>query len=215
MQHNTKLLYGLTGALLGFTLGGATAFLFVSSAVDGDGLGVFFLMVVWGPVGLIAGTVLGVMFALRVLRYVRENQQGKHIKRSNSLLVLGCVLAVPILDAAMVWNGNQYQYPPSNQQLLNNFRFHHAQLDELAQMKLLDKGLMQVRADWTQPLNPRTVGISPERIAVYRFLLLCAGMHQGLGAERMSGVDFTCWAQGGATSSDIDKGYAYLPVPPK
>lgn len=185
-------LYGFIGAFLGACFGGATAFFFVSSAVDGDGFGTFFLMMVWGPVGLIAGGVIGVRLALRVLRYVQRSQPGKHAKRDNTLLVSGCVLAVSVLVAAMVWNGNQCQYPPSDQQLLNNFCFHRAQLDELAQMRRGDKGLMRVGENWTQPSDSKTVGVSSERIASYRWLLSSAGVHGGLGADGLYGTDFTC-----------------------
>lgn len=208
-------LYGFIGAIFGAALGGATAFLFVCSAEDGDGLGIALLMFVWGPVGLIAGIILGLMLALRVLRYVKEHQQGKQAKLRNALLVSGLFLAVLVLVPVLVRNGNQYQYPPSDQQLINNFRFRRSVFDDLAQMKLADKGLLRVGNDWTQPDDPRTVGVSPERIAEYRGLLNCAGVHQGMGADGLHGAEFTCWAQGGATSSDVDKGYAYLAVPPK
>ncbi len=208
-------LYGFIGAFLGAALGGATAFFFVSSTVDGDELGIDLLMMLWGPVSLIIGGVIGVLLALRVLRYVQRNQQGKYAKRNNALLASGCVLAVSVLAAVMIWKGNQCQYPPSDRQLINNFRLHRVQLDELAQMRRTDKGLMQVGEDWTQPSDSKTVGVSPERIANYRWLLSCAGVHRGLGADGLYGTDFTYWAQGGATSDDVEKGYAYLLITPK
>lgn len=208
-------LCGFAGVFLGAIVGGTAAFSLVSVAVDGDGLGVFFLMMIWGPIGLIAGALLGAVLALRVLRYVRGNQQRRHAKRSNILLVSGLILAAPLLAAALAWYGNQCQYPPSDQQLLSNFRFHRAEFDELAQMKQADKGLLSIGSDFTQPNDLQTVGVSPERIAKYRWLLQCAGVHRGLRVDGLTGADFAVWMQGGATSSDRDKGYAHLVVPPK
>ena len=80
-------------------------------------------------------------------------------------------------------------------------------------MKLTDKGLMQVHSDFTQPGDSRTVGVLPERLACYRQLLAQAEVRY-LQADGLQGTDFLCWTQGGATSSDVAKGYAYLAVPP-
>ena len=209
-----RFFYGFVGAILGAFLGVASAYLSVSAAEDGDDLGIFFLMTVCGPVGLIIGLVLGIMIAVRVLRFVEGNQVSSKARRKKFLLVAGSVLAVPFLSAAMVWKAEQYHFPPSDQQLLDNFNYHRPTFDTLAQMTLKDKHLLEVSDNGTQPADPRTVGVSPERVSRYRHLLTQAEAHYGLQTDGLHGADFLCWGHGGATSSDAFKGYAYLTVPP-
>ena len=210
-----RFLYGLIGALLGAIFGGSAAYCAVSAAMGGDGLGVFFEGMIFGPIGLTLGGIFGLIIARRVLIFVETSREGKLARQRSTFTVIGCILAAPILSAAMIWNAQQYQYPPSDQQLLSNFKHNRRTFDILAQMTQADKGLMQVNQDWTQPSDPKTVGISAERIARYRQLLNQAEAHHGMHADGLQGADFLCWAQGGATTHDTDKGYAYLIVPPK
>ena len=206
--------YGFVGAVLGSILGGVTAFFVLTAVTDGNSLGVGLGMLVFGPVGLVLGAILGVMLALRVLYYVRGNRDNGQARRKNALVVGGFVLAIPILITAMLWGVDQFGNPPSDQQLLNNFNRHRATFDKLAQMTKADKNLSRVDSDWTDPSDPQTVGVMPERIREYRRLLDSVDLHRGFQAYGKE-VDFISYAQGSAISSDTDKGYAYLTVPPK
>ena len=208
-------LYGFIGAILGAIVGGATTLLIVSAAMDGDDLGIFFAMQIFGLVGLIVGAILGIVASLCLLRYVKRHQEGSNARRRSALIVSGSILAVPVSVATMAWGIVRSGQPPSDQNLLNNFTDHRTVFNQLAQMKLADSGLMQIHSDWTQPSEPQTVGVSSERVAKYREMLSQAEVHFGLEADGLHGADFLCWEHGSATSSDTDKGYAYLTVPPK
>ena len=210
-----KLLCGFIGAILGAVLGSTTALFLVALGTDGDSFAMALSFTIVMPIGLIVGGSLGIVVALRLLRFVRGNQRDKAVRWKNVLAVAGSILAVPILVAAMLWGGWRLGQPPSDQQLLNNFARHKATFNELSQMVLMDKNLTRVDYDWTDPSDPQRIGVPPERIAKYRSLLESVGLHRGFSSDGVHSVEFISYGQGSAASSDEFKGYMYFATPPK
>jgi hypothetical protein len=208
-------LSGLTGAILGAVVGGITAIFSVAVATGGDSFAIVLFFTIVAPIGMVVGGSLGIVAALRLLRFARKNEKNKTSKRKTVLVVVGTVLAVPALGAAMLWEIWHLGQPPSDQQLLINFARHKATFNKLSQMALIDKNLTRVDYDWTDPSDTQKIGVSPERIAEYRSLLESVGLHRGFSSDGIHSVEFISYAQGSAMSSDEDKGYAYLITPPK
>ncbi len=205
----------LLGAVSWAIVGAAAALLFVAVHSDGNDLGDAFGFMGLAPVGLILGAILGVVLALILKQYATKNWSEEQAKRKNFLIVTGSVLAAPILTAALIWDAGRYGGPPPDQQLLADFARHRTDLEKVAQMKQADRGLLRVDYNWTEPDNPQKVGVPIQRVAKYRRLLESAGVHRGFEAYQPHEVDFLYWGRGSAISSDTDKGYAYLTVPPK
>ncbi len=208
-----KILYGFVGAILGFVFGGIAATLVVSATSDGNDFADGFKLMGYGLVGLILGMILGALLALRIAHYVETHPQAK---RKNILIVAGSALAVSGACAIMLWGNDQLRLPPSDQQLISNFNRHRSAFDTLAQMSSTNKKLTRVDYGWTEPSDPKTIGVSPARIGRYRQLLDSVNVHRGFEAsDEGAEIDYLYWATGSAISSDTDKGYAYLTTPPK
>ncbi len=205
----------LLGAILWAIVGAAVVALLVAVHSDGNDLGDAFEFMGLVPFALILGAVFGIVLALKLKQYAIKNWGGEQAKRKTSFVVTGFVLAAPLLVTALTWDAGRYGGPPPDQQLLADFARHRADLDKVAQMKQADKGLSRVDYNWTAPDNPQKAGIPPQRIAKYRSLLESVGVHRGFEAYQPHEVDFLYWGRGSAISSDTDKGYAYLTVPPK
>jgi hypothetical protein len=104
---------------------------------------------------------------------------------------------------------------PSDAQLIENFRAHRAQLDELMAMMKEDKVLRRVDDTWTDPENPSTIGISAGRIADYRRILSSIGYPRGFYYNPESGsVTFVAWAVG-LSISGASKSVMFRPLDPK
>lgn len=72
------------------------------------------------------------------------------------------------LAACLVLAGCGDRPHPKDAEMLDNFSRHEMGFEELAAMVRADKALVRVDADWTDPADPSTVGVGPERIAEYR-----------------------------------------------
>ena len=59
---------------------------------------------------------------------------------------------------------------PTDDQLLEGFQTHRADLDTLVRMFQEDKGLGRIGDGFTRPDDPQTVGVSAERLRDYRRL---------------------------------------------
>lgn len=208
-------LYGFVGAVLGAILGSTTALFLVAVATGGDEFALTLAFMTVVPAGLIFGATFGLLAAIRLRRFVQGNQKDKAAKRRSVLTIAGCVLAVPVLAATMLWVIRQLGQPPSDQQLLSNYKHHKATFGELAQMAQTDKSLARVDYNWTDPSDPQKIGISPARIAEYRSLLESVGLHRGFQSRGLADIEFISYGQGSAMSSDTFKGYMYLAMPPK
>jgi hypothetical protein len=97
--------------------------------------------------------------------------------------------------------------------LIAAFRQHRSTFEELRQMILADSRLRRVDEDWTDPRDPTTIGVSPERIATYRRLFSEVGCGRGFGADPTGGIDFISGSSG-LVVAGASKGYCYLESPP-
>jgi len=209
-----RFLVGLPGAILGAIFGGAAAVLFSILASGSNAFAVGFILVLAGPTGLILGTVLGILLALRVLRYLRADEANGVTQRSKRILVVSLVLGYPALVVGMLWAAVNHNNPPSDEVLLANLDRHEATPDQVVRMVKADKGLIRVDVNWTRPDNPQTIGVSPARIGDYRRLLTRAGVPRGFQeTESADEIQFLYYVFGSAVSSDRFKGYAYLTKP--
>ncbi len=104
--------------------------------------------------------------------------------------------------------------PPRDEELLAVFASHWASFSGLVEMAVKDKKLTRVDADWTSPESPGSIGVSPERIQLYRSLALEAKVPRGFTRRESGEIQLMYWGVGSAVSDDIDKGFAYLESPP-
>jgi hypothetical protein len=120
--------------------------------------------------------------------------------------------------------------PPSDEQLLESFRAHRSELEQLIRMFQADKGLGRVGDTFTRPDDPARVGITNERISEYRRLCAAIGAPaciEGYDAafDRLYGptregsteVKNPIWihvSSAGLAVSGSSKGFLYSAAPP-
>lgn len=126
-------------------------------------------------------------------------------------LVLATLLGA-IRDASLTGKRESYDFETlhrSDKDLIDNFRVHRSEFDQLLRMIMEDKSLYRVDYDWTEPEHPESVGITPARIDEYRGLMKKLGILRGFSAYReRKYVEFFSSFQGSA------KGYLYTKQPP-
>ena len=116
-----------------------------------------------------------------------------------------CVALLAACAGCSLWAGH-----PSDASLIQNFRSHRNEFDELLRMFLADEGLGRVAYDFTRPQNHEEVGVSRERLNAYREWFDELGLSAGVeGYGEKETVMFHASTRGlGVTGSS--KGYAYL-----
>jgi hypothetical protein len=103
--------------------------------------------------------------------------------------------------------------PPSDASLIRNLEEHREVFARLVQMIREDQGLERVDDDWTEPSEPTTVGVSPQRIAEYRRLFAEAGVPRGFYSfNQGKSIMFVAYASGIAVSG-ASKSYVYSEEP--
>jgi hypothetical protein len=105
---------------------------------------------------------------------------------------------------------------PRDDEMIANLSEHRAELEKLREMIQADQGLERVDYEWTKPADPASVGVSPERIAVYRELCRRVGLERGIeafggAAERVRFLASTR----GLSISGSSKSYVWLREPPQ
>jgi hypothetical protein len=105
---------------------------------------------------------------------------------------------------------------PRDQEMISNFIEHREELETLRKMMQEDKDLKRVDFDFTKPSDPGSVGVSAERIAVYRELCKRVGLERGVEAfgDSAKQVTFIASARGLAISGS-SKCYVWLRDPPR
>lgn len=206
-----RFVYGLVGAILGTIVGGAATILLLAAIFGSDDFGEAFFAVIFGWIGLLIGAIIGVVVS-QVVWHRKQVARSRGANWRKVDLSLLCWIALPILVAwGMLWGSTQFGQPPRDEALLENFALHRTEFDQLAKMAEKDQGLRRVDKDWTDPDNPWTIGVSDQRIVLYRRLLKQADVPRGFATTpNQTEVDFYYWGSGSAISSDLNKGYAYL-----
>lgn len=103
----------------------------------------------------------------------------------------------------------------SDDQLLGNFEEHEKDFSRLVSMILVDKNLVVVADDWTNPEDPRTVGVSNKRIQEYRTIFRRIGIPRGFTSFSTNPARIIFFApRRGIVGSGSHKGYAYLEEKP-
>ncbi|MGZ4983264.1 MAG: hypothetical protein ACXV9Q_04135 [Chthoniobacterales bacterium] len=105
---------------------------------------------------------------------------------------------------------------PSDDELIAGFIEHRDELETLRKMMQTDKELKRVDVDWTQPDDPASVGVSSERIEVYRELCRRVGLERGVEAfgDSAKRVAFLASTRG-LSISGSSKSYVWLSSPPE
>lgn len=116
---------------------------------------------------------------------------------------------VGLLLLLLVLSGCRAQHP-KDEDLLQRFRTHRQEFEQLLQMFREDKGLGRVAPDFTRPANTNEVGVTKERIDEYRRLFRTLGLSAGIeGYGERDAVFFYASTQGLSVSGS-SKGFAYL-----
>jgi hypothetical protein len=99
--------------------------------------------------------------------------------------------------------------------LIENFQAHKAELDQLLQMFLTDEPLVRVDFDWTDPKDPQIIGVTQERLDVYRRLFRKVGLSRGIRGQGGKKRILFIYSTRGLGIAGSGKGYAYLKEPPE
>src|SRR5262245_4190430 len=96
---------------------------------------------------------------------------------------------------AMVFDSWSPAPRPSDAAMIDNFRHKRDVFETLVTMIREDRGLKRVDVDWTDPADPSTIGVSAERVALYRRLCHEAGVARGF-YQFNSSIEFVGYAAG-------------------
>jgi hypothetical protein len=130
--------------------------------------------------------------------------------RRKSPVPIFCTVAAVILG--LVACGN---FPVTDESMLKQFENNRQDFERLIEMISSDKVLYRVDKDWTDPSDPKQVGISDQRIAEYRALLRKVGCSRGFIAyPTRPGIYFVVSARGLATGG-ASQGICHLDIAPE
>ena len=155
---------------------------------------------------------------LRPETEIRNNRRS----RKRKLIIIGAVALLALILSCLyfcsfpflVWYSFQKQHQ-ADAQMLANFQKHKNDFELLRQMVLEDKGLTRVDDDWTNPHDPQTIGVKPERIAQYRNLFRELDIPRGFSAAAERDAIRFIATTAGMLDHGSFKGYVYLKSPPK
>ena len=207
---------GLVGAVLGSIFGVVIGLLVAIVTTHNDPLGILFIGIGTMLAGVLFGSIGGAIAGLRLFyRSGDPTERGRTRTKRVVLLSTAVISSAAILIVLLVWIIRIGMTPPSDQRLMSNFDKHEATFSKLIEMLKTERDLIRVDQDWTEPKDPKTIGVSPARITTYRELLREARVPRGLHSEPFRyEVDFFYWTIGSAISSVTTKGYAYRTRPP-
>jgi hypothetical protein len=95
------------------------------------------------------------------------------------LVVVAIVAAILLGSVAMIFHSWIPTLRPSDAVMIEKFQQKREIFETLVKMIREDRGLKRVDVDWTDPADPSTIGVGPERIALYRQLCREAGVSRG------------------------------------
>jgi hypothetical protein len=211
-----RVVAGLIGAALGTIIGVVIGLLAAILTTHNELFGILFIGMCTVPAGVLLGSIIGGIAGSRLF-YFSGEATGRGRIRTQQVVVLSSATigSAAILMGLLVWTIRIGMMPPSDQRLLSNFDKHEATFVTLIEMLKTDRDLIRVDENWTEPKDPKTIGVSPARIAKYRQMLGGGRVARGFQADILvHDVDFYYWMIGSAISSDTIKGYAYRTRPP-
>jgi hypothetical protein len=147
-----------------------------------------------------------------------------HVNLKRIIIGLGAVLLISIactgigylawgVFVASIFTSGDIPHK-SDEELIANFKTHEAEFNQLRDMIMADKYLYRVDYNWTKPEDPKTIGVSDERIATYRKMFVKLGIPRGFYFYPDSGeVKFLSSAQGLSVSGS-SKSYVWLKQTP-
>jgi hypothetical protein len=141
-----------------------------------------------------------------------RSQTGSRIRKWILIGIAAPLVLIPIGlfigFAVFVWEISGQPHQP-DAKMMANFQKHKQDFEQLRQMILQDKGLTRVDDDWTNPEDPKVLGVTPERIAQYRRIFGRLGIPRGFSADpERSRIEFIASAQGLSISGSM-KSYVY------
>ncbi|QCK88059.1 hypothetical protein E8L99_21015 [Phreatobacter aquaticus] len=98
---------------------------------------------------------------------------------------------------------------PSDAEMIDNLTKNREAFDELVAMVRADRRLERVDDTWTRPTNPATIGVTPERITLYRTKMAALGIARGFSAFRPDGAIFFLVYAEGTTVNGRGKSYVW------
>src|SRR5579863_8719658 len=134
-----KILFGVTGAVIGLVFGSIATLAVVESLSDGNTLGEAFQLMYGAPIGLLGGTCLGAAMALRVGRLLREKPTSGFGRRRRCKRVLGLLLGLPAAFGIALWAARTATEPPTDARMLRHFERDAPLFERLIEMANADK----------------------------------------------------------------------------
>lgn len=200
-RPNVRFISGCLGAIFGVILGGIATVAFLSLAFQGNDIAFGMTLLILGPIGLFGGGAIGVPIGLRIREYLARDGDGAPSRARKAALIALVVLGIPGAIAGMFGFIRHLGTPTPFEQIVS--------------MSKKDRGLTRVGDNWTLPDDPRTIGVSPQRIAACRRLFRKIDTPRGITvSESGDDIEFDYWGRGSAVSSDTTKGYLYTTKPP-
>lgn len=103
---------------------------------------------------------------------------------------------------------------PSDRELIDNWKTHQAEFEQLHQMFLADKGLDRVGHDFTWPSDPAQIGVTPARLSEYRQLFQNLNLTAGIAGGGAKEIVMFIASTKGLSVTGSSKGYAYAIAKP-
>lgn len=216
MRYLPDWLAGIVGTLLGAVVGLAAAIpaaIVLLKANDATA----FLTAYWlVPLGSLIGVIGGIYGSRVVLRFFRAHAGNPSARTAKGLIVGALLLGVPGFVVGAGWMAVRITAPPSDDEMIANFRRNKPTLDRLVAMCHEDKQIARVDRNWTSTSDLPSAGLSPERIALYRRLLAVVHAPRGF-SSRTNGteIEFHYYLHGWVFTDATEKGYLYSVEPPK
>jgi len=104
---------------------------------------------------------------------------------------------------------------PADDVLIENFRAHRGEFEELRQLFMADRNLTRVAFDFTRPENAQSAGVSRDRLNEYRNLFNKLGLKNGIEGYGEKDTIFFHSSSIGLAVTGSGKGYVFVKIFPK
>jgi hypothetical protein len=103
---------------------------------------------------------------------------------------------------------------PSDETLISNFNANKTEFENLIKMVQKDRGLKRVDDSWTSPDDPKTVGVSNDRIKLYCKMFAQLNIPRGFSAFNPNFIELIASSSGIVTDGS-STGYHYIEGEPR